>query len=568
MDLRFEYLPRNVLCINFFINFAVLMKESHETMKRFLIMLALVLTTCRLAQAQDPNNYPPDDTTVEIDSTNLPIVWIDVDGATITRTDRISARMKIIHNGKGRLNYGDTVAHPGQHVDYEGYIALRYRGNSSYSMSDKKPYSFRTLSQPLDSGYDKKKVPILGMGKDNDWALIAPYADKSMIRDLLGFEIARPWMEYTPQGRLCEVYLDGTYYGVYILSEVVSKGKHRLNLDDPGDEGDALTGGYLMEVARYDDMYYLSKYHPVNTAGTPYNDRYILFQYKSPDYEDLTWTQREYIHGAIDRMEDAFASENFTNPEESYRKYIDVQSFMDYQLMQELSHNVDAYRLSGKFFKRRDSIDPRFKMVVWDLNLAFGNARHNQGYYTNTWVYWLNPVLYSNNDYMIPFWWYKLNTDPEYTAALKARWAEYRRSNLRQERILATVDSLATVLTSHGAVERNSDAWPRWGQYVWPNYYIADNYAEEVDWLKQWLVERIAWMDEQLGFDPNAHLRGDVNGDGDVNVTDVTLLIAYLLTEGATGIDVDAADCSLDGSWNINDVTMLINYILTEQWPD
>ena len=175
----------------------------------FLLALMVVLSLGNIALAQDPDNYPPDDKTVVIDSTNLPIVWIDVDGATIDREERISARMKIIHNGKGQLNYGDTVAHPGQHIDYEGYIALRYRGNSSYSVSDKKPYSFRTLSKPLEQGYDKKKVPILGMGKDNNWALLAPYSDKSMIRDLLAFEVARPWMDYTPQGRLCEVYLDG-----------------------------------------------------------------------------------------------------------------------------------------------------------------------------------------------------------------------------------------------------------------------------------------------------------------------------------------------------------------------
>ena len=541
-------------------------------MKRIYILLTVMLCLNMMSQAQDPANYPPDVTTVKIDSTNLPIVWISVDGATISRNDRIGARMKIIHNGKGRLNYADTVAHPGQTVDYEGYIALRYRGFSSYNMSDKKPYSFRTLSQPYEMGYDKKKVSILGMGKDNNWALLAPYFDKSMIRDLLGFEIARPWMEYTPQGRLCEVYLDGTYYGVYILCEVVSQGKHRLNLDDPGNDGDALTGGYLMEVDRNEGMYIVSNYNPVDNNGQPYKDRYILFQYKEPDYEDLTWSQIKYIWGAINRMEDAFASSDFMDPEKGYRKYIDVQSFMDFQIVQEVSHNVDAYRLSTKFYKQRDSIDPRFKVVVWDLNLAFGNARNSDG---DTWVYRLNPTFYSNNAELIPFWWYKLNTDPDYTAALKARWAQYRRSNLREDRIMATIDSLASEVTACGAVDRNSEAWPRWGQYVWPNYYVVDSYADEVDYLKQWLARRIAWMDGQLGFDPNAHLRGDVNGDGDVNITDAILLIGYVMADDETGsnldvsdIDLVAADCKIDGTCNISDVTTLINYVLNGTWPD
>ena len=143
---------------------------------------------CFAVRAERADNYLPDDTTVVVTSSNLPIVWIDVDGAMIKRNERIPARMKIIYNGKGRLNYADTLAHPNQTIDYEGDIALRYRGNTSYYNSDKKPLLFRTLSQPLTPEvYDKKKVEILGMGKDNKWALLAPYSDRSMIRDMLIF---------------------------------------------------------------------------------------------------------------------------------------------------------------------------------------------------------------------------------------------------------------------------------------------------------------------------------------------------------------------------------------------
>ena len=240
-------------------------------MKRLLLLVLAVLTLTGTARAWSWWNYPPDNQEVGMRSTNLPIVWIDVDGEYIDRYERITARMKIIHNGDGQLNYADTVAHPGQTIDYEGYVAIRYRGSSSFSMSDKKPYSFRPLDKPLEEGGTKKKVNILGMGKDNDWALLAPYADKSMMRDLLAFEVSRPWMEYTPQGRYCEMFLDGTYYGVYILTQTVSKGKHRINLPDPGVSGDSITGGYIMEVNRIDDeVTYTSKYHPLSSQGTVY----------------------------------------------------------------------------------------------------------------------------------------------------------------------------------------------------------------------------------------------------------------------------------------------------------
>ena len=522
-----------------------------------------------VANAQSPDNFPPDDQTVVIDSTNLPIVWIDVDGATIDRYERIGGRMKIIHNGKGQLNYGDTVAHPGQHIDYEGNIAIRYRGNSSYGSSDKKPYSFRTLSKPFDEGYDKKKVPILGMGKDNNWALLAPYSDKSMIRDLLAFEAARPWMEYTPQGRLCEVYLDGIYYGVYILCEVVSKGVHRLNLGDPGESGDELTGGYLMEVGTNDEMTHVSKHHPTNADGTiTYEDRNIFFQYKSPDYEDMTWDQINYINGAVDRMEDAFAADNFKDPEEGYRKYIDVQSFMDYQIISEFGHNVDAYRLSAKFYKHRDSINPRFKMVIWDFNLAFGNCRYNQGYFTSNWVSRMNANFHTSGDPMIPFWWQRLISDNDYVLQRRARWAEMRQANLRDDRLWATIDSLANEVTCCGAEARNTQAWPRWGMYVWPNYYIADSYEAEINYIKEWLVKRIAWLDNAFHYTPPepptpVYSLGDVDGDGQVSISDVTTLIDLLLG-GTYNDDVrERADIDEDGEVSISDVTALINLILS-----
>ena len=528
-----------------------------------------VLALTGTARAWSWWNYPPDNEDVQLTSTNLPIVWLDVDGQYIDRDEHITARMKILHNGEGQLNYADTVAHPGQTIDYEGYVALRYRGSSSYSMSDKKPYSFRPLDKPLEDGGVKKKVNILGMGKDNYWALLAPYADKSMMRDVLAFEVARPWMEYTPQGRFCELFLDGTYYGVYVLTEVVSKGKHRINLPDPGESGDSITGGYIMEVNRTEnEVVYTSKYHPVSSTGTRYMNQYIHFQYKSPDYEEMTQDQVNYITGRIDEMEDVLWNYRPTGAT-NYEDYIDVTNFIDYQIAQELGHNVDAYRLSGKFFKRRDSEDARFKMVVWDMNLAYGNSDYYQGWRTNTWMYKNNNTMNSAGDpQLIPFWWYKLNTSPEYTAALKARWAQYRRGNLRLDRVMATVDSLATVLTAQGAVDRNSEAWPRWGEYVWPNYYVASDFADEVSYLKQWLTDRIAWMDGQLGFDPNARVRGDVNNDGTVNVSDVTVLLNYLMTENAAGIDLDAADCSQDGAVNIGDVTVLINYLLQGRWLD
>ena len=462
---------------------------------RSLILSALMLLTL-VACNKRAENFPPDDTTVRLDSTNLPIVWVEVDGEHIKRDSRIAGHMKVIDNGEGRLNYADTLRHRGQVIDYEGDIALRYRGNSTYNDSRKKAYSLRTLEQPLRKCYNKQKVEILGMGKDDNWALLAPYSDKSMMRDLLAFEISRPWMEFVPEGRYCELILDGTYYGVYILCEVVSRGKFRLNLDNPGPRGDKLTGGYLLEVDCDDEQTYTSKYPPVTADGKPLSDRHIRIQYKHPDYEDLSTAQLNYIHGRIDQMEQALAAGN-------YNSVIDVMSFIDYQIAMEMGHNVDGYRLSGKFYKRRDIADPRFKMVVWDMNQAYGNTNRLDGWRTDTWIYQSNDLMYREGEtFLIPFWWQRLNSDPQYTARLKERWAQYRCTNLDEAVLMAKVDSLANVLTACGAMDRNSQAWPRWGVWVWPNKYVAKDFADEVSYLKQWLHDRLAWMDKQLEFRP------------------------------------------------------------------
>ena len=107
-------------------------------MKR-LLLLALLLALTGYAYARSSINYPPDNQNVRLTSTNLPIVWLEVNGKNIDKKERITARMKIIHNDDGKLNYADTVVHPGQTIDYEGYVALRYRGSSSFVMSYKKP---------------------------------------------------------------------------------------------------------------------------------------------------------------------------------------------------------------------------------------------------------------------------------------------------------------------------------------------------------------------------------------------------------------------------------------------
>lgn len=484
---------------------------------RWIILLVFMygfLPTSK-AQSEWDNFKPTKNKNVKLTQTNLPIVFINLQGKRLASRweDRyVVARMKVIQNGEGQLNYGDTVIHPNQQADYDGWIAIKYRGNSSFNNSEKKPYAIRTLESNVlpDDGGKKQKVKILGMGKDNKWAVIAPFSDKVMFRDVLTFDLARPWMDFVPQARMCEFIIDGTYYGVYAFAERVSKGKQRLNLHDPGTDGGDLSGDFLVEIDRPDDPYYLSKYKPwTDFNGSRAWDKTIKYQYKSPDEEDfaeLPAGTKEALNNEIHRMETVFAGANYADAENGYRKYIDVTSFIDYMLSTELSKNIDGYRLSTNLYKysatraQEEGLDSRWKMSLWDFNIAWGNADYYQGGSTDGWHYTFN-IRERYDDCQVPFYWYQLLNDDYYVEQMKKRWTAYRHANYSDERIMATVDSLVHLLTVEGAVTRNQQAWGAMGRYVWPNNYVGANYQAEVNYLKNWIKERLAFMDENLLLD-------------------------------------------------------------------
>lgn len=476
-----------------------------------LLVFVIVSFTEVNADNYDPNNYKPENTNVVLNETNLPIVFINTNTEgtkpqVIHKDYRIVARMKVINNADG-INYGDTLQHPDQTVDYEGWIGIKYRGNSSFDMSPKKPFGFRTY-KTKDINGSKEKVAIMGMPKDNNWVMLAPYNDRSMIRDALMFQLARPYFEYVPRLRHCEVILDGCYYGIYIMTEKPSKGKGRLNLDDPGTEGDELTGGYQLEIDRNDEEHwYTSKHYAVDKDGNQYDAYYkIHFLYKHPEYDDMMPDypqQLEYIQHQIDLMEDALAGDNFKDPINGYRKYLSPVSFIDQQLSQEFANNVDGYRLSTNIYKHRDSVDPQFKTTLWDFNIAFGNADYCNAYLTDFWVY-QNTYFTATNAYQkIPFWWMRLMQDFEYVNQLKQRWVEYRQGTFSDDHIVMAIDSLVNQLEIGGARERNYQAWPLWNKYVWPvpNYETVNTYEKEIATLKEWIKKRVKWMDEQLEYD-------------------------------------------------------------------
>lgn len=464
-----------------------------------------------VADAYDANNYMPVDASVQITETNLPIVFINtkaIDGNTtiIHKDYRVPVRMTIINNAEGK-NYGDTLAHPGQNVDYDGWVGIKYRGKSSFEYAKKKPMGFKTL-ETSDINGKKKKVKILGMPKDNDWVLLAPYHDRSMIRDVLTFELARPYFEFTPRSRHCELIMDGVYRGIYILCEKPSKGKNRLNLKTPGDTDDAITGDYMVQLDNDVVEHYTSKYKARDSMGNDLDyHNLVYYLYEFPKYEDMVPDHSEwlnYINKQISDFEDVMNSEDYANPETGYRKYIDVTSFIDNMLVQEFSANPDAYRKSTYLYKRSDDVCPYFKTCLWDFNLAYGNTLDYL--FENRWHY-INiastQILKQNH---VAFWWARLMEDAYYVDCLKKRWREYRETNYREEHITQVIDSLVNLLEVGGARERNYKAWPNWNEFIWLCRNNTKNYEDEINYIRSWIENRLSWMDMQLEYDAQTYV--------------------------------------------------------------
>lgn len=482
-----------------------------RSIAKYSTFIFLFLLSSSYMEAQETNNYRNKlkNADIKIESTNLPIVFIESGGQMILRDDYILANMKIIHNGEGELNYGDTILHNNQHIDYDGYIALKYRGHSSFNYSDKKPYAFRTLKNgilPIDGG-EKKKVSLLGMRKDSKWAMLAPWSDRSMIRDVLSFDLARPWMDFVPDTRFCEIVLDGTYCGIYILTERVSQGKNRLNLKDSKEIGNDGETDILVYIDRGDDSGYESLYHPYGINGINVEKK-IIYEYIFPEEKDfsvLPEKTKDYVNSEIDRMEESFLTSYYQDPSIGYRTQVDVMSFIDYMLSAEVSNNIDGYRLSTYLYRYcnthagEDGCDSRWKMSLWDYNFAWGNSKYN-GHVSNTmWHYDINfRKDYQNDKNWVPFYWHRMLNDSLYVEQLKKRWHEYRNSNHSNESIEFKVDSLTTLLQLGGALTRNEEAWQIFTSNIWGVGYSVNSYSEEIAHLKNWIVGRLAFMDKEL----------------------------------------------------------------------
>ena len=418
------------------------------------------------------------------DSSHLPVVVIETGGAEIVPGEKITAWCKVIDNGPGKVN---KITDPP--TGYEGYIGIKIRGQSS-QMFPKKSYSIELWSQP---GIDTA-ASILGMPSEEDWVLHAHYTDKTMLRNALTFHLGEKMGGWQPRFRYCIVYVNGSYKGIYLLLESIKRGGDRVNINrlKPDEiSGDDLTGGYIFKRDKNHDIPYWENF-TIMPVLRYLNSGNYTFTYDYPDALEIVNEQKEYISQFLTDFENSLNSASFNDHESGYRKYISSASFIDFQIMQELSNNIDGYVFSTYFYKKKDSDGGKlYAGPLWDFDLAYGNVNYSQVCLSTTG--WLFP--HWDNKYAM-HWWSRLMEDFGYARGFSARWKELRAGAFSNDSIISFIDNTVQYLGDE--IDRNFIRWPIIGSYVWPNFYVGPTYNDEVIWLKNWISSRLGWMDSNI----------------------------------------------------------------------
>ncbi len=362
----------------------------------------------------------------------------------------------------------------------ETQAEIRYRGHSS-RLFDKKSYSVtfteadRTTNRNLD---------VLGMGADEDWILNGPFLDKTQVRNYLTMNVVGQFMPYVPDVRFCELFVNGEYQGIYLLMETVKVGENRVELTssdrrtaatsylvqrdwgqagDPGNVSDLLDATYV-------------------TSDTRLNISY-------PSTMELTSDQRDWIVSDLNGIEKSLYSYDYDTADYGYWNTLDVRSFVDYAIVNELALNIDAGSYSTYFYR-----DVRGKLSIgpiWDFNNAYDN-------YSEASTIDSGFVMSEK-----PFY-FMLLKDEHFVDQVISRYRELRSSYLSEDSLTAYVDEVVDYLGP--AIDRNFEVW---GYSFDPSAVSVDNklnpddrnpgdHEDAVRQLKSAIRERGHWLDRNI----------------------------------------------------------------------
>ncbi len=379
--------------------------------------------------------------------TGLPILYLNTNsGEPITSKEvYVSGSFKLVEDVRTRAA-GDVT---------EAAVNIKGRGNSSWKFN-KKPYRLKF----------NEDYPLLGMHKDKSWVLIPNYCDKSMLRNSTAFYMGKiSNMDYTPEAHFVELIFNGSYQGTYLLCEKLKISNHRVAVGDDG---------FLLEIdsraPSEDDSHYFSVSHLENVVAI-----------KDPEVVNGD-ANYNYVRDFVTQADAVLFSGNYRDTENGWQKYIDMDSFVDWYLINEIGKNLDSFfDTSCYMYLARGG---KLKMgPLWDMDVAFGNMSQDSQTCFRTSGFYIKNVK----------WYSRLFSDPNFVKRVKERFNYFYN---RRNDILANINADAQYLKY--SAQENEKKWGTLNNYTWPNYDIWGSYQNEVQSLKEWLNARMTWLRTEI----------------------------------------------------------------------
>lgn len=410
---------------------------------------------------------------------SLPVLVMDTLGshrATSSRSGLVQLAFYEPVEGKTSLTNRPTMTIRG---------GFHVRGSTSAGM----PQTGFAL-QFVDEFNHEQHLPALGLPANSDWVLYAPTEfDPVMIHNPFVHQLSRDLGHYSPRTRFLEVYLvrhrgpvtTRDYHGLYVLEEKIKVGKHRVAIDRLGPEDlkpPEVTGGYLLKFDRLG---------PGESGFWAGGASMVYVEPKEPVISlPQRVAQRQYLQEYFDEFEQVLHGPNWKDPIQGYRAYIDVDSWIDFHVLEVLSGNVDALRYSTYLYKPRGG-----KITYgphWDFDRALGSNDYRDS----------DPRHWNTGRFFDAPWWNRLFRDPDFWQLWVDRWQGLRMTLFSESHLFGLVDRLADEVRE--AQPREVKRWglePRWGTY-----------QSEVDWMKSWLSQRMEFIDQQLVQPPRLSQSG------------------------------------------------------------
>jgi hypothetical protein len=436
---------------------------------------------------------------------NLPVLVMDtfgMDRATSARSSSVHLSVFEPVDGKATFeNQPSLMNRAGAHQ----------RGSSSQGFPQP---SFAV--DFVDEFNHEKHLGLLGLPANSDWVLYAPNQfDPIMIHNPFIHELSREMGHYSPRTRFVEVFLvqhpgavtARDYIGVYVLEEKIKIGKHRVAIDRLGPEdlkAPEVTGGYLVKFDREGPGENGFWAGGASMVYVDPKESVIELPQRAP--------QREYLKSYLDEFEHALQGPNWKDPIQGYRAYVDVDSWIDFHVLEVLSGNVDIFRFSTFFYKPRGgkiTFGPH-----WDFDRALGSIDHRDSY----------PNRWNTGNFFSAPWWNRLFTDPDFWQLWVDRWQGLRRTNFSEEHLFALIDRLTGEVRAAQPREAK-----RWG--LEPR---GDSYQSEIDLMKGWLAQRMTFIDRQLVQPPQLNqARGQVPADFKLTLSGPESATIYYTLDGS-----------------------------------